>query len=250
MSPEFLKKPESGEKMKERLQKLIAQRGIASRRGAEILIKDGKVQVNGVTATIGDQADPENDYITVNGIELDTRRERVYIMLNKPRGYLTTMRDERGRKTVAQLVADVDAPLHPVGRLDMDSEGLLLMTSDGDVTNRVTHPSHGILKTYRVSVGGEDIRRAAREMGKLDVLDGEPVRPAQVSLLKLEDERGVLSVTIGEGKNRQVRRLCEAVHLEVRRLQRVAEGKLTLGGLRPGKWRHLTAEEITYLKSI
>lgn len=246
----ILRKPESGEQMKERLQKLIAQRGIASRRRAEALIAAGNVQVNGVTASIGDKADPENDYITVNGQELDTRHERVYIMLNKPRGYLTTMRDERGRKTVAQLVTDVDAPLHPVGRLDMGSEGLLLLTSDGDVTNRVTHPSGGVPKTYRVSVRGEDIRRSAREMGKIESLDGEAVRPAHVELVRLEEDRGVLSVIIGEGKNRQVRRLCEATGLEVRRLQRVAEGKLLLGGLHPGKWRYLSAEEIAYLKSI
>ena len=237
--------------MKERLQKLISSAGLASRRAAEELIKQGRVKVNGETASLGMSADPELDDIRVNGKRLRISGTRVYIMLNKPRGYVTTLSDEKGRKTVAELVKGAGRRLYPVGRLDLNSEGLLIMTDDGEAANALMHPSHEVGKTYRVTVSGREPEAAARELEALREVEGEPIRPAQVSLAGETGEgKYMLDVTIHEGRNRQVRKMCAAAGLEVRRLVRIAEGELSLGGLQTGKWRHLTSEELDWLLKL
>ena len=237
--------------MKERLQKLISSAGLASRRAAEELIKQGRVKVNGETASLGMSADPELDDIRVNGKRLRISGTRVYIMLNKPRGYVTTLSDEKGRKTVAELVKGAGRRLYPVGRLDLNSEGLLILTDDGEAANALMHPSHEVGKTYRVTASGREPEAAVRELEALREVEGEPIRPAQVSLAGETGEgKYMLDVTIHEGRNRQVRKMCAAAGLEVRRLVRIAEGELSLGGLQTGKWRHLTSEELDWLLKL
>ena len=237
--------------MKERLQKLISSAGLASRRAAEELIKQGRVKVNGETASLGMSADPELDDIRVNGKRLRISGTRVYILLNKPRGYVTTLSDEKGRKTVAELVKGAGRRLYPVGRLDLNSEGLLIMTDDGEAANALMHPSHEVGKTYRVTVSGREPEAAVRDLEALREVEGEPIRPAQVSLAGETGEgKYMLDVTIHEGRNRQVRKMCAAAGLEVRRLVRIAEGELSLGGLQTGKWRHLTSEELDWLLKL
>ncbi len=237
--------------MKERLQKLISSAGLASRRAAEELIKQGRVKVNGETASLGMSADPELDDIRVNGKRLRISGTRIYIMLNKPRGYVTTLSDEKGRKTVAELVKGAGRRLYPVGRLDLNSEGLLIMTDDGEAANALMHPSHEVGKTYRVTVSGREPEAAVRELEALREVEGEPIRPAQVSFAGETGEgKYMLDVTIHEGRNRQVRKMCAAAGLEVRRLVRIAEGELSLGGLQTGKWRHLTSEELDWLLKL
>ena len=232
----------------ERVQKLLSQYGVCSRREAERLILAGRVTVGGKPAELGQKAEPGE--VRVDGHPLRASEERVYIMLNKPRGYVTTVRDEAGRKSVADLVASCGARVYPVGRLDMASEGLLLMTNDGDVTNKLTHPRYGMTKVYHVRVEGEDPFGACSEMGRGMTVEGVTYSPAKASVLEREGSRALLEVTVTEGKNREVRRMCEACGLSVRRLVRVEEGKLSLGKLASGKWRYLTADEIEYLKSL
>lgn len=231
--------------MQQRLQKCISAAGVASRRTAETMIEAGRVTVNGARAMLGQTADPESDDIRVDGVPLPSTAEKVYIMLNKPRGYVTTLKDEQGRKTVAELVASLGVRLYPVGRLDLDSEGLLIMTNDGAVANCLMHPSHNISKTYEVEVSGGDLDEAAAVMRGVTELEGYTVRPAEVAVLA----RNRLAVTIHEGRNRQVRRLCDLAGLRVHRLVRVSEGELRLGTLPPRAWRYLTTEEISYLQS-
>ncbi len=230
--------------MLQRLQKCISEAGVASRRAAEQMISDGRVTVNGVPAELGQKADPEVDEIRIDGRLLPRREQSVYIMLHKPRGYVTTMHDEQGRKTVAELVRSVGVRVYPVGRLDLDSEGLLLMTNDGETANAVMHPSHAVNKVYHVTVSGAPVETAAEAMRAMTALDGEPIAPPEVRVLG-EDR---LSVTIHEGKNREVRRLCAAAELTVRRLIRVQEGSLKLGDLKRGTWRYLTESEIRTLR--
>ena len=237
--------------MKERLQKLISSAGLASRRAAEELIKQGKVKVNGETAALGMSADPDTDVVTVNGRRLRIAETRVYIMLNKPRGYVTTLSDEKGRKTVAELVKGAGRRLYPVGRLDLNSEGMLIMTDDGEAANALMHPSHEVGKTYRVTVSGREPEAAVRELEAMREVEGESIRPAQVSFVaQTGEDRYQLELTIHEGRNRQVRKMCAAAGLEVRRLQRIAEGELRLDGLQCGKWRHLTQEELDWLLKL
>lgn len=228
--------------MEERLQKILSARGVASRRAAETLLDAGRVTVNGRTAQVGDRADPELDEIRVDGRPLPPLDRRTYLVLNKPRGYVTTLSDEKGRRTVAQLVAGCGARVWPVGRLDLDSEGLLILTDDGELTQKLLHPSHEVEKEYHVWVEG-DVEKALPILRGPLSLDGVRLHPAQVKLL----DAGVLSVTIHEGRNRQVRRMCAAAGLKVRRLRRVREGSLTLGNLKAGCWRPLTAEELSHL---
>lgn len=236
--------------MKERIQKIMAQSGLCSRRAAEQIIRDGGVTVNGRPAGLGDLADPVRDKILVNGKPLRRAEEKVYLMLNKPRGYVSTLKDERGRKTVRQLVAGCHARVYPVGRLDADSEGLLLMTNDGELTLHLTHPSHEAGKTYLVSVRG-DLRRLSGLEQPMDI-DGYTVQPAKVYIRdQASDTEAHIEMTIHEGRNRQIRKMCEKCGLEVRRLKRIAVGELMLDPkLAPGKWRALTAEEIAYLKEF
>ena len=231
--------------MLQRLQKCISEAGAASRRAAEQMIEAGRVTVNGVPAALGQKADPETDEIRIDGRLLPRREKNVYIMLHKPRGYVTTMRDEQGRRTVAELVQDVGVRVYPVGRLDLDSEGLLLMTNDGAAANGVMHPSHAVDKIYYVTVSGAPLEKAAEAMRAMTDLEGEPIAPPQVRVL--DEER--LAVTIHEGKNREVRRLCAAAGLAVHRLVRVQEGSLKLGDLKRGTWRHLTEAEVKALKT-
>lgn len=229
--------------MKERLQKIIAAAGICSRRAAEDLLRQGRVQVNGQIAALGDRADPETDAVTLDGQPLSREPERVYLMLNKPRGYVTTLSDERGRRTAAELVSGCGARVYPVGRLDRDSEGLLLFTNDGDFAHRLLHPSHQVDKVYLVTVRG-DIRGAAERLMAITELDGEPIAPAQARELSRREGQALLRVTIHQGKNRQIRRMCAGLGLHVEKLQRVEEDGLRLDDLPIGKWRYLTAQEI------
>ena len=231
--------------MEERLQKILSARGVASRRAAEDWLAAGRVTVNGRTARVGDKADPERDEIRLDGRLLAEPARRTYVMLNKPRGYVTTLSDERGRKTVAELVTGCGARVWPVGRLDLDSEGLLILTDDGELTQRLLHPSHEVEKEYLVWVKG-DVSAALPVLRGPMELDGVPLSPAQVE----RAGEGILSVTIHEGRNRQVRRMCAAAGLQVTRLRRVREGSLTLGDLRPGRWRPLSREEVALLEQL
>ena len=234
--------------MEERLQKLLSAAGVCSRRASEAYILAGRVTINGQPAQLGQRADPDRDDIRVDGHPLAVRPQLVYLMLNKPRGYVTTLSDEQGRPTVAELVADAGARVYPVGRLDLDSEGLLLMTNDGDLMQRLLHPSHEVEKTYHVQVFG-DVGNAAERLSQVTDLEGEPIRPARVELLRRTGKTAELAVTIHEGKNRQVRRMCAACGWTVKRLRRVREHTLELGDLAPGKWRFLTEAEVAALRS-
>lgn len=233
--------------MKERLQKILSARGIASRRKAEEMVMQGAVTVNGRTAVLGDSADPDMDVILVEGKPLPAQQQFVYLMLNKPRGYVTTLSDEKGRKNAAQLVADCGVRVYPVGRLDMDSEGLLLFTNDGEFANRLMHPKHEVKKTYDVWVTGYS--SGAEERLKMPIeLDGYLIKAPLVKLLSTENDKARLRVTIHEGRNRQVRRMCDAAGMQVTRLKRIREGNLSLGELPLGKWRYLTAYEVGQLE--
>lgn len=231
----------------ERLQKILSARGVASRRAAEAWIQAGRVSVNGRTAVLGDTADPEKDDIRVDGKQLPRQEKLLYLMLHKPRGYVTTLHDEKGRPDAARLVADCGARVYPIGRLDMDSEGLLIFTNDGAFANLLMHPSHEVEKAYEVLVSGfspEKLPLLERPI----VLDGYHIRPPKVRLLESTGQKARLEVVIHEGRNRQVRRMCQAAGMEVLRLKRTREGSLTLGDLPAGKWRSLTQAEIEKLK--
>ena len=229
--------------MEERLQKLLSAAGVCSRRTAETYLIAGRVTVNGQTAHLGQRADPDRDEILVDGRPLAPRAEAVYILLNKPRGYVTTLSDEYGRHTAAELVSGCGARVYPVGRLDRDSEGLLLFTNDGDFAHRLLHPSHQVDKVYLVTVRG-DIRGAAERLMAITELDGEPIAPARAQELSRREGQALLRVTIHQGKNRQIRRMCAGLGLHVEKLQRVEEDGLRLDDLPIGKWRYLTAQEI------
>ena len=207
----------------------------------------GRVTVNGTAARPGAQADPDTDCILVDGKPLRGREENVYLMLHKPRGYVTTLSDEFGRKTAAELVRDCGVRVFPVGRLDRDSEGLLLFTNDGALTQRLLHPSHQVDKVYIVSVSGADEGSAGR-LRAVTSLDGQPIAPAQVDELYRRGDRAEYRIVIHQGKKRQIRRMCAAVGLTVTRLCRIAEGGLELGALPPGRWRYLTAGELESIK--
>lgn len=236
--------------MKERLQKLISSAGLASRRAAEEMIRAGRVTVNGRTASVGDGADPEEDDVQVDGQALPRPVRRRYIVLHKPKGVVTTMRDEHGRPTVADLTADAGGRLYPVGRLDMDSEGLLILTDDGEAANRLMHPSHQVDKVYTVFVRGQDIRAGLEKLRVMDSLEGEPIARPAVTLVERKGAAAEIQLVIHEGKNRQVRRMCAAAGLQVTRLIRVSEGAVTLGALPAGKWRGMTADEIFYIRNL
>lgn len=232
--------------MEQRLQKILSERGVASRRGAEKIILAGLVTVDGRTASLGDSADPERQTILVSGKPLPRKEKRVYLMLNKPRGYVTTLSDEKGRQNAASLVADCGVRVYPVGRLDMDSEGLLLFTNDGALTNALTHPRGEVNKTYEVwttgyAPGGETL------LTRPILLDGRRIRPPKVELLHASGGKAQFLVTIHEGRNRQIRRMCQAAGMDVTRLRRVREGALCLGDLPLGAWRYLTDAEIANL---
>lgn len=229
--------------MEERLQKILSAAGICSRRAAEDYLLQGRVTVNGTPAALGMRADLEIDRVEVDGVPISPPGRRIYLMLYKPRGYVTTLEDEKDRPTVAQLVSRCGTRVWPVGRLDLDSEGLLLLTNDGAFTHRLTHPSHQVEKEYHTWVKGP-VEPALQTLSQPMALDGVPLAPAKVVCLKREIGQAQLSITIHEGKNRQVRRMCAQAGLAVTRLIRVREGSLALDpNLRPGQWRLLTQTE-------
>lgn len=234
--------------MKERLQKILSAAGVCSRRAAEGYLTARRITVNGETAQLGQQADPETDDIRVDGVPLGREPETVYLMLNKPRGYVTTVSDEQGRETVMDLLTGIHTRIYPVGRLDRDSEGLLLLTNDGALTQRLLHPSHEVSKEYHVTVSGP-VEHAAENLRRIRDVAGMAIRPAEVQMLRREGNRAELRIVIHEGRNRQIRRMCARCGLEVLRLQRVREHCLELGTLPLGQWRYLTAAEITALKT-
>ncbi len=235
-----------------RIQKVLAEQGVCSRRAAEQLIREGRVKLNGRPVTVGDKMDTLKDLLTVDGqkVYVPKKSEKYYYMMYKPRGYITTTNDERGRKTVMDLIADVPVRVYPVGRLDKDSEGLLLLTNDGDFANLLTHPSHGVSKLYRVTVRPHATEEQIIALTDGVVLDdGSKTLPAAIHVVTDEPERTVLEMTIREGKNRQIRRMCEAVGLDVIRLRRSALGAVKLGMLQPGQYRELTSQEVTALRT-
>ncbi len=234
----------------ERIQKVMAARGLCSRRAAEALIEAGRVKVNGHPVHLGDKMNPDKDAISVDGqtMQHQKRAEQLYVMLYKPRGYLCTASDDRGRRTVMELVQGLPRRVYPVGRLDKDSEGLLLLTSDGDFAQKLTHPSGGVSKLYRVTVrprASED--QIARMASGVTLDDGHKTLPATVRVVGEDENRSVLEVVLKEGHNRQVRRMCEAVGLEVARLKRSAVGPVKLGMLQPGQHRMLSSQEVAML---
>ncbi len=232
---------------KVRLQKFMSECGVASRRKSEELIESGKVRVNGAVASLGDKINPKKDTVTVNGKKIVKQKEHKYIMLHKPRGFITTMSDEMERKCVAQLISDVPQRVYPVGRLDRDSEGLLLFTNDGEFANALTHPKKHVSKTYRVTVrpGITDEQLSAITEGI--IIDDRKTAPAEVRVVTKEENRVVLEIILYEGRNRQIRKMCEQLGLEVARLKRTAIGSVKLGMLKQGDWRELTEDEVRKL---
>ena len=236
----------------QRIQKVLSDQGICSRRAAERLIEEGRVKVNGHPVTLGDKMDPDYDKVSIDGknMRIVRKRKYIYLMLHKPRGYITTASDERGRKTVMDLVKGVGRRVYPVGRLDKDSEGLLLMTNDGAFANAMMHPSGGISKLYRVTVQPHATEEQVLQLSSGVVLDdGTRTLPCTVNVVVDEPGRTVMEITLKEGKNREIRRMCEAVGLQVVRLKRNAEGVVKLGMLQPGKYRELTRQELSGLRA-
>ena len=231
-----------------RLQKYLSDCGVASRRKSEELIEQGKVRVNGKVASIGEKIDPKHDTIIVAGKKIVRQKTHTYIMLHKPRGFITTMSDEMDRKCVAQLVKDVPARVYPVGRLDRDSEGLLLFTNDGAFANAMTHPSKHVPKTYRVTVRPSITQEQLTALTQGVIIDDGVTAPAEVRVITKEENRVVLEIILYEGRNRQIRKMCEALGLEVARLRRTAIGTVKLGMLKQGDWRELTEDEVRKLQ--
>ena len=234
-----------------RLQKFFTDCGIMSRRAAEAEIEAGKVTVNGTKAELGDKIDPASDIVMYKGKIIEpSHGEHTYIMLHKPRGYLTSMRDDRGRKCVSELVSDVGARVYPIGRLDLNSEGLLLLTDDGDLANVLTHPKNSVGKVYNVSVRGVLSAPVIETLRAPMVIDGYRTQGADVEVIEKHEGGGKLKIVLYEGRNRQIRKMCEQVHLHVSRLCRVQIGEIRLGGLALGKWRALDRAQVQYLKNI
>ena len=240
--------------MNERLQKILSEAGICSRRAAEKLIEQGRVKVNGITASVGESADIDADEITVDGKKIKRKSEYVYIMLNKPRGYVTTLADEAGRKCVTELVSDLGVRVYPIGRLDMHSEGMLLMTNDGDLAYKLTHPKHEVYKKYLVKItcdSGREHIMPDVALSKPIEIDGIKLLPAKCRIVeKIDEDKYILTISIREGKNRQIRRMCVACGYTVNALKRVSVGDVMLGNLPSGSWRHLTKDEVEYLKTV
>ena len=234
-----------------RIQKIIADSGFCSRRKAEEYISAGRVKVNGHPCKLGDKADAVHDIVTIDGerIAYDIKRKLYYIMLNKPRGYVTTMSDEQGRRSVVDLLEGVEERVYPIGRLDRNSEGLLLFTNDGDFANTVMHPRNHIAKIYRVTIQGSVTEEQIIQLSTGVEIDGRMTLPATINVLTQEENRTVLQMTITEGRNRQIRKMCEAVGLEVARLKRTAIGPIKLGMLKPGDYRELTKDELRAIRN-
>jgi len=236
--------------MEVRIQKYLSDCGVMSRRTAEKEILLGKVLVNGKPAEIGQKIDPDRDTVEYKGKTIKKETQRyTYIMLNKPIGYVTTMSDEKGRKCVADLVKDVGVRVYPVGRLDLNSEGLLLMTNDGELTELLTHPKHRIKKVYHVKIDSEITPEQLKELSSSMEIDGYTIQPVKTTVLKMEEGKTVLQMELYEGRNRQIRKMCEKVGLEIINLKRVAIGEIKLGNLGKGRWRYLTKSQVEYLKN-
>ncbi len=237
--------------MEERIQKIISGSGLTSRRKAEELIEQGRVKINGRPCKLGDKADPLKDIISVDGenLVIERKKEYTYLMMNKPRGYVTTVSDELGRRCVMDLLEGVDKRVYPIGRLDRNSEGLLLFTNDGAFANSIMHPSCHITKTYRVTVRPDITEEQLIQLESGVIIDGKRTLPASAQVLTKEEGRVVLQITIKEGRNRQIRKMCEAVGLEVARLKRTSLGPIKLGMLKPGTFRELTPQELTALRN-
>lgn len=234
--------------MELRIQKYISDCGIMSRRAAEREIELGNIKVNGELATLGQKIDPARDNVTYKGRRIKAQKpHKTYVMLNKPRGYVTTMSDERGRKCVRELLSGVDSRVYPVGRLDMNSEGLLLCTDDGELTNTLTHPSHEIVKVYLVRVRGVVDKGVLKTLTSPMELDGYTIKPITVTKFSQDENSTLLKMELCEGRNRQIRKMCEKCELQVLSLKRISEGEIKLGDLQSGKWRYLTRDEIKYL---
>lgn len=231
-----------------KLQKYFSDCGILSRRAAEEEIKQGKVTVNGEAAFLGMRISPDVDVVIYKGARvLAQSEEKLYILLNKPRGIVTTLSDEKGRPTVLSLISGLGVRVYPVGRLDIDSDGLLLLTNDGALTNKLTHPRHKIPKIYNVTVKGEVTEGALTLLSSPLVIDGYKIQPVKVEIIKKEPSQTILKMTLYEGRNRQIRKMCALADLKITRLTRVALGNIALGSLEVGKWRFLTESETDYL---
>ena len=233
-----------------RIQKFISDCGVLSRRAAEKEIEAGHVTVNGKRALIGQKIDPVHDKVKVGGKPCRRTEEKVYVMLNKPRGYVTTMSDEKGRKCIPELMKELPERVYPCGRLDMESEGLLLLTNDGTVADKLMHPRNHLEKIYHVKVRTEIAPEIITRLNEPMVIDGYKIKPVTVALIAKKDGATTLRFTLSEGRNRQIRKMCEQVELEVMRLRRIAVGELNIGTLRPGQWRFLNHSETEYLKNL
>lgn len=234
-----------------RLQKYIASCGIASRRKAEEMIADGRVEVNGkIVMEMGIKVDPKKDKVKVDGKFIRKEKEKVYIMLNKPIGYITSLKDEEGRRIVTDLIEGVDERIFPVGRLDADTTGLLLLTNDGDITYKLTHPSYEIVKKYIAIVEGVPNRMELEKFRNGMMLDGRLTAKASVKIAKRYEDEAILEIEIHEGRNRQVKKMCEMINHPVKKLKRVSLGEIELGGMETGNWRYLDEEEMEYLNSL
>lgn len=227
-----------------RLQKFLSECGVASRRKSEELISQGKVRINGRVAQIGDKINSKKDVVTVNGKKIVGSKDKYYIMLHKPRGFITTLSDEMGRRCVAELVKEIPERVYPVGRLDRDSEGLLLMTNDGDFANAMMHPKHHVPKTYRVTLRENVNEDMVQSLSSGIVIDGRKTAPADVRIILKEENRTVIEIVLYEGRNREIRKMCESLNLTVIRLKRTQYGSIKLGMLAQGKYRNLTPEEV------
>ena len=231
-----------------KLQKYFSDCGVMSRRAAEEEIKQGRVKINGAVATLGQRIDPDVDVVEYKGKPLKKQSdEKLYILLNKPRGYVTTLCDEKGRRTVTDLLSSIKTRVYPVGRLDMDSDGLLLLTNDGELANRLTHPRHEIPKIYHVTVSGAVSASQIEALSSPMVIDGYEILPVKTTVKATDKTSTLLEMTLFEGRNRQIRKMCESQNLKITRLCRVALGNIALGSLEVGKWRYLTDEEVDYL---
>lgn len=233
-----------------RLQKYVAECGFMSRRAAEKEIEAGNITVNGEAVEVGRVIDPARDKVRYKGRPVLRKRNshKLYLMLNKPRGYLTTMSDDKDRKCVASLVKDVGERVYPVGRLDYESEGMLLLTNDGDLANKLMHPKHHVPKTYNVRVEGNVTKEQLSQLSSAMEIDGYTIKPVECKILRSKNGYTVLEMVLCEGRNRQIRKMCEQVGLEISYLRRIAIGDIELGDLRSGKWRWLTKEQIKFLK--
>ncbi len=233
-----------------RIHKFLADAGVMSRRAAEVAVKRGEIKVNGETATLGMKIDAEADIVEYKGKAVKPSSKRYeYYILNKPVGYVTTMSDEKGRPCIKDLIEDIETRVYPVGRLDYDSEGLILLTNDGKMTEILTHPRHSIAKYYNVTVNGQVNMDTRRALGKAMEIDGYTIMPVHNTVVSMKEDKTVLGMELYEGRNRQIRKMCEQVGLEVLKLKRIAIGKIELGNLKPGCWKKLSGAQIEYLRS-